>query len=128
MILYWAQSPHSDGASLIYRHVIQKPQNRQRREEENKKKEVEECTTTNGSEASVMPYRYLDEFQSPTVDHHEDTFHCSKDNHSSSSSSSDDDSIGSTHQHDSNLTTSEKSVSCFIFMSLTYLILFSKKN
>jgi hypothetical protein len=77
LILYWTQSPHSKGANLIYRHVIQKP-----KKYDTPTEEEEEAIV------AVQPkenFRYIDGFQPP---HLMSTRHS---NSSSSSSSEEDD-------------------------------------
>ncbi|KAI8075474.1 TB2/DP1, HVA22 family-domain-containing protein [Gilbertella persicaria] len=70
LILYWAQNPHSQGSTLLYRHVIQKP--------------LKEQAVQSPKESS---YQYLDGFQPPSLLQQQHV----------SNSSSDDDSIDSNH-------------------------------
>ncbi|KAG2198985.1 hypothetical protein INT47_013169 [Mucor saturninus] len=71
-ILYWAQSPHSKGAELLYRHVLQKPQ---------EEKREEECEGIEVTRKETV-YSYMDGYQPP---------HLLASNHSSD----DDDSVKS---------------------------------
>ncbi|KAG2228406.1 hypothetical protein INT48_001414 [Thamnidium elegans] len=48
-ILYWAQSPHSKGADLLYRHVLQKPTNDENDDQE------------------IVGYSYLDGYSPPNL-------------------------------------------------------------
>lgn len=71
-ILYWAQSPHSNGAELLYRHVLQKPPQTEKEEEKHK----EETISTG--------YSYMDGYNPPNL-------------LVSSNSSDDDDSVQSSN-------------------------------
>lgn len=69
-ILYWAQNPHSDGANILYRHVIQKPpviKQVEKKEElhikEKEKKEEEE----EEEHTIAIGYSYLDGYNPPNL-------------------------------------------------------------
>lgn len=75
-ILYWAQSPHSNGAELIYRHVLQKPDQEDEKIVSQPNKNPDQQEITSG-------YRFLDGYTAPNL--------------LNSNSSDDDDSIQSIH-------------------------------
>ncbi|KAI7907202.1 TB2/DP1, HVA22 family-domain-containing protein [Cokeromyces recurvatus] len=60
LILYWAQSPHSKGAFLLYQHVIQKPL-----EKENSGQELMTAYSIKGEEKER--FRYLDGYMPPDL-------------------------------------------------------------
>ena len=59
-ILYWAQNPHSNGAQVLYRHVIQKPV---KKEEEKVEQGVIEVKT----EEPSTGFSYLDGYNPPNL-------------------------------------------------------------
>ncbi|KAI8644593.1 TB2/DP1, HVA22 family-domain-containing protein [Parasitella parasitica] len=95
LILYWAQSPHSKGALLLYRHVIQKPDSKasDRGEEEEEKKER---LVLFGKNQHVEMYHILDGYSPPNLIAPTSSMAENQNDggNSVSSNSSDDDSLG----------------------------------
>ncbi|CEP07260.1 hypothetical protein [Parasitella parasitica] len=106
LILYWAQSPHSKGALLLYRHVIQKPDSKasDRNEEEERKKEQPPIL---GKKQQLEKYRILDGYgpssliasTSTIIENHNDSDN-SVSSSSSSNSSGDGDPLGLKYHHE----------------------------
>lgn len=75
LILYWAQSPHSKGALLLYRHVIQKPimksLDREQEEEDGEEEEEniaeEKHITIKNEQHGIESYRILDGYSPPNL-------------------------------------------------------------
>ncbi|KAF1803820.1 TB2/DP1, HVA22 family-domain-containing protein [Mucor lusitanicus] len=70
LILYWAQSPHSKGALLLYRHVIQKPIMRsldREQEEEEEDIEEEKHLSTEREQHHIESYRIIDGYSPPNL-------------------------------------------------------------
>ncbi|KAK4510743.1 V-type proton ATPase subunit G [Mucor velutinosus] len=70
LILYWAQSPHSKGALLLYRHVIQKPILKsldQEQEEEEDKEEKESHLSIEKEQQRIDSYRIIDGYSPPNL-------------------------------------------------------------
>jgi hypothetical protein len=86
-ILYWAQNPHSNGASILYRHVIQKPHEEEEEEEEEEKIKEEQIVVQQEEqeqqhqvqqslvlklrqeqeEEIIKPYSFLDGYTPPNL-------------------------------------------------------------
>ncbi|GAA5806816.1 hypothetical protein MFLAVUS_000164 [Mucor flavus] len=65
-ILYWAQSPHSNGADLLFRHVLQKPTTEENVTNSNdKKKEITKEYVEDDQE--IVGYSYLDGYSPPNL-------------------------------------------------------------
>lgn len=100
LILYWAQSPHSKGALLLYRHVIQKPIMRsldREQEEEEEDIEEEKHLSTEREQHHIESYRIIDGYSPPNLmasceGQNEGNNSVSSDGSSSSSNGSDDES------------------------------------
>jgi hypothetical protein len=113
LILYWAQSPHSKGANLLYRHVIQKPETEPRQDTPTKEEAIVSIQTKE-------TFKYLDGFQPP----HLMSTHQSSSSSGSSSSSEEDD-----HQPIIDTTTStpsEKEVCPRIMQGNRFLIFINR--
>ncbi|CAO0792564.1 unnamed protein product [Mucor circinelloides] len=72
LILYWAQSPHSKGALLLYRHVIQKPimkslERDQEEEEEEEDMREEQHLSIEKKQHHVESYRIIDGYSPPNL-------------------------------------------------------------
>ncbi|KAL9547006.1 hypothetical protein MBANPS3_006379 [Mucor bainieri] len=69
LVLYWAQSPHSRGALLLYRHVIQKPimKSLDQEQEEEEETEEEAHTSTVKEQQRVESYRIIDGYSPPNL-------------------------------------------------------------
>lgn len=75
-ILYWTQSPHSNGAQVLYRHVVQKP-NKKEEEEKTKErvgleiikleKEEQEVEEEEEEHTISIGYSYLDGYNPPKL-------------------------------------------------------------
>lgn len=103
-ILYWAQSPHSNGADLLFRHVLQKPTAEENVTNSNdKKKEITKEYVEDDQE--IVGYSYLDGYSPPNL--------------LNSTSSDDEDSVKSNAIHIE--TTIEKEVNlCFCIYTHIY--------
>lgn len=64
--MYWAQSPHSKGADLLYRHVIQKPTNEEDEQEEEITHSINKQVIKEYSEED-QGYSYLDGYSPPNL-------------------------------------------------------------
>lgn len=98
LILYWAQSPHSKGSRLLFRHVIQKPESNTR--EDTPAKDPADPHTI----VAIQPkeaFKYIDGFQSP---------HLMSTHQSSSSSGSSSEEDDHQNQPVTDTTASEKEV------------------
>lgn len=69
LILYWAQSPHSKGALLLYRHVIQKPimKSLDQEQEEEDIEDKEEHISVEKEQQRVESYRIIDGYSPPNL-------------------------------------------------------------
>ncbi|KAI8081053.1 TB2/DP1, HVA22 family-domain-containing protein [Thamnidium elegans] len=66
-ILYWAQSPHSKGADLLYRHVLQKPTNDENVANNNNNNKEEITKEYNEDDQEIVGYSYLDGYSPPNL-------------------------------------------------------------
>jgi hypothetical protein len=108
LVLYWAQSPHSNGALLLYRHVIQKPimkasDQEKKEEEEDQKQHI----SFQKGRYVVESYRILDGYNPPNlassgtgIVENQTDGNNSVSSHGSSSSSEDDSERLKYHQED----------------------------
>lgn len=67
LILYWAQSPHSKGALLLYRHVIQKPTVKALDQEKKEEDDQEQYIPIEKEHYVVKSYRILDGYNPPNL-------------------------------------------------------------
>lgn len=113
LVLYWAQNPHSRGAYLLYKYVIQKPVE----EEEEPEEETRPAYIEQEKKES---YRLIDGYTPPNIQ-----------NQSNSSVSSDDDSIGSHHHTEEDQSihitlSSQKEVSLTPMLTLHMINLYTR--
>lgn len=67
LILYWAQSPHSKGALLLYRHVIQKPIMKALDQEEKEEDDQKQHIPIEKEHYVAESYRILDGYNPPIL-------------------------------------------------------------